>query len=59
VIEWHRRACAVLEATEEMTDPEFYAIAKDEVDVSGEALFTTLPTSLAGWRALADFIRQS
>ena len=42
-----------------MTDPEFYAIAEDEVDVSGEALFKTVPTSLAGWRALADFIRRT
>ena len=56
VIEWHRRACAVLVATDEMADPGFYAVAKDEFDVSGEALCTTVPTSLAGWRALADFI---
>ena len=56
VIEWYRRASAVLEATDEMADPGFYAVAEDEVDVSGQALFTTVPTSLAGWRALADFI---
>ncbi len=56
MIEWYRRACAVLEATDETADPRFYAVAKDDVDLSGQALFTTVPTSLAGWRALADFI---
>ena len=56
VIEWYRRACAVLEATDEMADPGFYAVAQDELGVSSHALFTTVPTSLAGWRALADFI---
>jgi hypothetical protein len=56
VIEWYRRACAVLEATDEMDDPGFHAVAKDEVNVSRQALFTTVPTSPAGWRALADFI---
>ncbi len=56
VIEWYRRACAVLEATDEMADPGFYAVAQDELGVSSHALFTTVPTSLAGCRALADFI---
>ncbi len=56
VIEWHRRACAVLVATDEMADPGFYAVAEDEFDVSGEALCATMPTSLAGCRALAAFI---
>ena len=46
----------MLEATDKMADPGFYAVAKDELNVSGQALFTTVPRSLAGWRALADFI---
>ncbi len=59
VIEWHRRASAVLEATDEMADPGFYAVAEDELDVSGEALCTTMPTSLAGCRALAAYIAEN
>ncbi len=46
----YRRACTALEAT------RFAAAAEDELSASGEALFATKPTTLAGCRALVNFI---
>ena len=48
-IDRYRRACTALEATG-------FAAAEDELSASGEALFATKPTTLAGCRALVNFI---
>ena len=55
-IDRYRRACTALEMTNERVDTARFAAAEDELGASGEALFATKPTTLAGCRALVNFI---
>ena len=55
-IDRYRRACTGLEMTNERVDTARFAAAEDELGASGEALFATKPTTLAGCRALVNFI---
>ena len=49
-------ACTALEAIDEGGDPDRFAAVEEELGASGEALFATRPTTLAGCRALVVFI---
>jgi hypothetical protein len=55
-IERHRAAVAALELISAGVEPARYAAAEAEVLASGNALLTTTPQTVAGCRALVDFI---
>jgi hypothetical protein len=52
----HRAAVAALELISDGVEPARYAAAEAEVFASGDALLTTTPQTVAGCRALVDFI---
>ena len=56
VIERYHRSIAAMEAADERADPGFYAVAANEHIEACEALFNTVPTTLAGCRALAEYM---
>jgi hypothetical protein len=55
-IEQHRAALAAFELISDGVEPARYASAEAEVIASGNALLTTTPQTVAGCRALVDFI---
>ena len=54
-IDRYRRAAAAFATVDEDAEPERYAVIEDELGISGEALFATLPTTRAGAAAFAQF----
>ena len=55
-IERHRAAFAALETVDELASPARYAAAEQEVFASGEAMFATEPQTVAGCKALVNFM---
>ena len=55
-IEQHRAALAAFELISDGVEPARYASAEAEVIASANALLTTTPQTVAGCRALVDFI---
>ena len=52
----HRTALAALEAIDELAEPGRYAAAEAEIFASYDVLLATTPQTIAGARALVDFM---
>lgn len=55
----HRAARAALENIDELSEPARHAAAERKIFAAGEALFSTVPRTIAGAKALADFMLEN
>ena len=55
-IERHRRALDAFESADEVSEPNRFEAAADELHAASEALFATAPTTVAGCLALMDWM---